>query len=108
MSNAIEDLSKITTIPRTTLQKLVEKAEACACHELLEQILSDESEISVDILFGNLYISIEDDSVKFRFEPSSQFSDMIVSTVTTKESPLINMVEEALSTKINNVYKDLF
>ena len=53
-------------------------------------------------------MNLEEDSVKFRFKPSSQFSDMIVSTINSKESPLINMVEDALAEKINNVYKDLF
>ena len=108
MNNTIEDLSKVTTIPRVTLQKLIEQSEMCVCHDMLEQILNNENYICVDIMFGYLYINMDEDNVKFKFVPSAQFEDMIVDTINTKRSPLINAVESALSTKIMKVYKDLF
>ena len=108
MNNMIEDISKITTIPRVTLQKLLEKSEMCICHDILEQILRNETYICVDILFGELYLNIDNDQVKFKFIPSSQFEDMLVETINNKTSPLITAVEDGLSTKIMNVYKELF
>ena len=108
MNNTIEDISKVTTVPRITLQKLLEKSEMCVCHNILEQILRGETYICTDILFGELHLNIDDNEVKFKFIPSSQFEDMLVKTISEQRSPLITAVEDGLAENLLNVYKELF
>ena len=104
----VNDVATITTIPVSTLEKLVEKGRACILHKLLENEKAGENITVIDIGIGNLYIQHNFDEVKYKFIPSKQFENSVKATITTGESPLVYMVEEALKDKISNAYKDLF
>ena len=104
----VSDMSVITTIPLSTLNKLVDKEQLCILHKIVESELKGDPITAIELGFGTLYIKHDDDEIKYKFIPSKQFENNVKTVITTGESPLIATVEEALKDKILSVYKDLF
>lgn len=107
MTNLINDLSILTTISRTSLEKLVNNSNWCISHNVLENLLEKNPLTSIDIGIGTLYIKLEDNLIKYKFTPSKALEDMVSSTVTSKQSPIVNELESNLKERIENTYKDL-
>ena len=103
----ISDLSLITTIPNKTLQRLCDKGTECICHDVLETIQSEETSTDIDISVGTIKIIIEDDELHYRFIPSRRLEEMLVNSIGSGEDPLVACIENSLSSRILNTYKDL-
>ena len=52
MTNIINDISTLTTIPVKTWNKLVKKTNYCICDAVLENTLIDEDITAVDLGIG--------------------------------------------------------
>lgn len=110
MSNLIQDMSILTTIPEKTLAKFFRKMIFCICEEIKENILDENSDkeiTEVDIGIGKLYIKAVGAEVKYKFEPSEYMQKAVIATVTEKENPLANFLDKALGKKFVNLYKDI-
>lgn len=107
-SDLLDDISSLTTIQRVSLDRLVSQANKCICHDIQEVLVNDSSGACVNIGIGNLFIDVNKDSIKYRFEPSSKLENYIIDTILTNKSPIIDDIEKSLISKINNVYKELF
>ena len=107
MIDIVEDVSKLTLIPRTSLDCLIEKANYSICHSIEESQIENKTITEVNIGVGKISIFVDNETIKYRFEPSRSLEDSIKETVTSKKSPLVNKVEESLVDRITNVYKDL-
>lgn len=103
----ISDVSLITTLPYKTLLKICDKGAECLCHNVLEGIQNDENEIDIDISIGTIKILIEDEELHYRFVPSKRLEEMLITTVCDGNDPLVKHIEESLSARILNTYKDL-
>lgn len=103
----ISDISLLTTLPDKTLRKLCDKSNECICHNVLESIQEGSSEVSIDISIGTIKIFIENDELHYRFIPSHRLEDMLIQAICTGKDPLVSHIEESLSAKILNTYKDL-
>ena len=108
MSKLTEDMSVLTTIPDHTLKKLLEKAKLSICHSLLESYLAGDEDIKADIGIGNLVIKVSEDSIKYRFVPYPTFEEAVQDTITNKCSPLNQALEDAITSRLEKVYKELF
>ena len=106
-TDLIKDLSIITTINESTLEKLNKKAVWCICDNLEKTIYNKEDISEIDIGIGNLLISLENNNVKYKFIPSKDFENQIVDTIVNEKNNLVNSLEETLVDKISNVYKNL-
>lgn len=106
--NMLEDLSTITTIPLLPMQELFQKGAICICDNVNETLKNKENECEIDIGIGKLLLRIDTEYIEYKFIPSSKLEENLINTINTRESPLINELEEALSKRIMNVYKDLF
>ena len=104
----ITDLSTITTIPVSTLEKLHDKQQLCILHKVSENEKRGEPITYVDIGYGTLYIKHENDELRYKFIPSKSFEKDLKEVILSCQSPLISKAEEALKDKITNTYKDLF
>lgn len=102
----LDDLSTLTTIPYTSLEKLVDKSVYCICNDVVETILGDEKVITIKIGIGTLKMEITDSTVIYRFEPSKDLESNINKTIQDKKSPLVDVAEKTLVKKIVNTYKD--
>lgn len=104
----VTDLSTITTIPVSTLEKLYDKQQLCILHKVSENEKRGEPITYVDIGPGTLYIKHENDELRYKFIPSKSFEKDLKEVILSGQSPLITKAEEALKDKITNTYKDLF
>ena len=102
-----KDLSSVTHIPHYTLETLFSKIPALVAHNIYEATIEEEDEISIDIGFGNLLVSIAEDEVRMRFSPNRKLEQMIKDIMETKTDPLIASLEENLREKIESAYKNL-
>ena len=110
MSNLIQDMSILTTIPEKTLAKFFRKMVFCICEEIKENILDENSDkeiTEVDIGIGKLYIKVVGAEVKYKFEPSDYMQKAVIATVTEKENPLADFLSKALGKKFVDLYKDI-
>ena len=102
----IEDVSLLTTIPQTTLEKLSGKVVYCICDSVEEATLKEDNSLALKIGIGTLRLEIKNDTVTYRFEPSKELEDSINRTIRDGKSPLENKVETTLVKKLLNTYKD--
>lgn len=105
MYNLIEDLSELTTIQKTSLQALCDKAEMCISHSA--SLLEEGDVASIDIGIGDLHIGCIDGAIKYKFIPSTSLENSIAQAL-QGNSTLIQTCERALVSKITNTYKTLF
>lgn len=59
VTDIIEDISTITTIPPVSLRKLFDKVGWCICNAVEESRLKEQDITEVNIGFGTLLISVE-------------------------------------------------
>ncbi len=107
MNNLLKDVSKLTTIDDKTLDKLIEKILYCISNNVMEEVLADKQVLEIDIIFGTLYIKIENEQLRYKFVPNEEFEEMIVNTVLEKKNTLENTIALTLCSKLTRTYKDL-
>lgn len=105
--NTIKDVSKITNIPYKYLDRLVLNLDRCISHSVLENYHDRNCITECNIGVGTLVIGIVEDEIQYKFIPSHSFEKMLLQTIETKQSPLIDAAEELLDSKIKQVYKEL-
>ena len=110
MTNIVNDVSVLTTIPEKTLAKFFRKMVFCICEAVLEDIKDEANfkEISeLDIGIGKLYIKHIGTEIKYKFEPSEYLEKAIIDTVSGKENLLTDFLDESLAKKFVDLYKEL-
>lgn len=103
----IDDVSKLTTIPRSNITELFDYFSLAMCHQLLEAKREEKDTVSMNIGTGILTIKLDDYSLKMKFTPSKKLSSMMENTLKTSESPLVKVSETKLRDKFLSVYKEL-
>lgn len=107
MYNLIEDLNKITTIPTSKLDKLLDISKYLISQYVCEDKTQNEDISEIDIGFGQLLITKTEGEVKYKFIPSEDLQQLIKLTYNTSTGPLELKLEENLAKKFINTYKDL-
>lgn len=105
--DTLQDLSTLTTIPYSNLQKLFYRLGTIIAYDVQEAIKTGEQISTLDIGFGTLNIKVTTDDVSYKFIPSSTFEQDIVRGVLDSDIKLVNDVEESLRNRILTAYKDL-
>lgn len=107
MTNIVEDISTLSNVSEKTLEKFIDIGDCCICHSILEEIQNKNDIVQIDIGIGELTIKIECSQIKYKFVPSKKLEKMIVTTVTTNESPIVSNIDKNLQEKIDRTYKEL-
>lgn len=107
MNNVINDLSTLTDIAESDLNRVVKIIMDCICHSVLDNINDKESTTIVDIGIGTLSLLLSQDCIKYKFIPSTTFENKLKTTIKTKKGPITKEVEDILIKRITNTYKDL-
>lgn len=108
MTNLIQDISTLTTLPEKTLNKLNKKALYCICESVIEDKLADEDISEIFIGIGTLYIKHDVVAgIKYHFEPSDTLAKSVMQCVSTDINPLENSLNDAIAKKFKDIYKDL-
>lgn len=100
-------LSDLTTVPIESIDKLEYYLYAIHSHDIVTQMLADKELLEIDIFEGKIYLSIENDAVKYKFVPNDKFSKLVVDSILNKDSKLLNAVTEKLKKSLANWRKDL-
>ena len=103
----VEDLSTLSTIAVTNLNKLTSLSEDIISHAIYEARLKKEPIVEIDVGIGSLYILISDTEVKYKFIPSAKVQKTISYTIKNNKSKLIERTDETLGRRITNTYKDI-
>lgn len=107
MSNLVEDLVKVTTIQKATLDRLCNISIDCIGHSLYESINNSDNITEITLGIGTLLMKLEDDSISYKFIPSNKLENTLIDVAQKKESPLTKAVEKSIVDKIEKTYKDL-
>lgn len=108
MFDMLDDLSILTTIPKSVLEKLTTKSIDTICYDVREQQLQNLPLTEVDIGIGILYIKLEDDAIMYKFVPSEVLENKVLKTVNKQYKPVCGLAEASLKKRIMNAYKELF
>lgn len=107
MIDIIDNVSKLTTIPKDYLDKLIQKVIWCICDAIYESILNKQDVTEMDIGIGTLYILNNDKGIKFKYIPNKQVEEAVKDTIVDQENPVQLILEKRLVSKIVNTYKDI-
>lgn len=102
-------ISVLSTIPELAISKVKNYALLTQSHDIVTQLIKDNTDESVCIetFEGKIYITIDDDVLKYKFIPSETFDNMVKNAVINKESDLIEEASSRLKAILVNTYKDL-
>ena len=103
----IKELSSLTTIKGYDLEYLLDLVNLCISHNVYEDIKDHKKTSRIDLGIGTLLISIDSDNVFYKFFPSSELEDIIVSTILDKKDYLQDKLELTLKNRIIKAYKEL-
>lgn len=106
MTNLINDISTLTTIPTKYLAKLNDKALVCICDSVEESLVAEQEITEINIGIGTLYIKLEGELCKYKFIPSNELQKAVKATILNRQSSLTHELETTLVNKIMNSYKD--
>lgn len=108
MIDIIDDVAKITTIPKNTLLQLNKKVEQCVASATYTSAINLNDSLELDIGIGTLIISWSDNDIKYKFCPSSSLELSVTDSIVNHKCDLIEAMEKSLTKKITTVYKELF
>lgn len=107
MTNIINDLALLTTIPEKSITKLLKKEIYCICEAVEEDILEDKDLSILNLGIGILYIKYKDNELKYKFVPSNELQKGLINTIVNKKNILENVLNASLAKKFTEIYKDL-
>lgn len=103
----INDLSSLTTIPESALNKLQSKVHLIYYDKIIEDIKANKYPYELDISIGKLYIYNDEEVIKYKFIPNLEFETDLLNMINNKWNPLKEILEKTLVNKITHTYKDI-
>lgn len=107
MTNLIKDISTLTDVSETTLNKFTSMSMYCIGHAVYESRCLHEDVTKIDLGFAELDIKVDNESIQYKFIPCKDLENMLVKTITKNTSPVISKLESNLQEKIDRTYKEL-
>ena len=105
--NLLNDLSRLTTIPETSLNHLSRISLACISHAIIEAKLNKETECSINIGIGDICIVFDEEEINIRFEPSKNLETVMKDSINDNKDYLTENLESILNYKVMKAYKEL-
>lgn len=102
-----DDISTLTTIPKTAIDDLFDLESIAISHCLYEALCNGESTAEVDIGFGTLYIYVNSDDIKMKLEPNKKMTELLLMCSKRDIDPLTLRIDNSLKERLNKVYKEL-
>lgn len=106
--DVLKDLSILTAIPYSSLQKVLLKINDIICHDIKEAYYQGEELLELDIGIGKLTLSLINDVISYAFVPSAQLEKKIIDSFNSSDDALITQLEQSVKNKIINSYKELY
>lgn len=106
MYNLLNDMSLLTTIPVSNLERLSKQSNYIICDCIEDTCLQGKDYLEIFIGIGTLHISVKDSQVLYRFVPCGELEKGIQNTFINHKNPLVKMAEDTLKKKLVATYKD--
>lgn len=99
-----DDLLQLTSLSHAEITRLTDLVIS-----LIASAVADDSDAvtSVDMVFGILHISKNDDGIRYKFVPNKNFEKVLVGAVVSKDLPIVAKLEDALGKELIRSYYDL-
>lgn len=107
MTNIVDDVSLLTSIPKKTLKQINDVYEKCIIEAIDEARKGNIDIVELDIGIGILTIKCEESSVRYKFTPSKEMLSNTAALMEGKLNSLEASLEKTTVDKIVNVYKGL-
>ena len=107
IKNIIEDVSFLTNVSDTILDKLINVTNYSIGHAVHESLCEKEQFAILEIGIGELHIKVEQTGIRYKFIPDKALETIVTNTVKNKESPIVTKLDTALQSKIDKTYKEL-
>lgn len=107
MTELINDVAKLTDVSSKTLAKFIPVSNYSIGHAVHESWCRQSDLTEIDLGYGELHIKIDDNGIRYKFIPSKELEKILVKTITTKQSPIIDKIDKDLQEKIDRAYKEL-
>lgn len=105
--NLIDDVSTLTTIKKSQLNRLCKIVELLVADDMIESIRAGEQVLSIDIGVGQLALLVDNTGVTYKFTPSKQLESKIHDVLLGKEEPLEKELEVLVCKKMITASKNL-
>lgn len=105
--NLLNDLSRLTTMPESSLNHLAKISLDCISHAIIEAKLNKETECCINIGIGDIYIVFDDEEINIRFEPSKNLEAAMKDSINDGKDYLTENIESILNYKVMKAYKEL-
>ena len=107
-----KNLSVLTTIPEKALIKLHKHLNLIHSNDVVMELLKRDVEhsddpIGIETFEGTIYLTVEDDILKYKFIPSQEFNNLMIKSFVDRDSALVTEVNNALKNALCNTYKDI-
>lgn len=104
-----ENISKLSTIPVKSIEQLSRYINSIHSHDLVTQMMDDKSTniFEIQLFEGTLMLQVIDDNIKYKFIPNEEFSKVILDTILSKKSLLVNDLDKKLQRILQKAYKDV-
>lgn len=107
MIDTIEDVAKLTTIQRATLDKLISKFVYCISDAVVEAKVCGKDAVDLNVGLGTLSIKLSAESIAYKFIPSDELNSAVKSAIKNEQNLLEDKLESAFIDRITNAYKEL-
>ena len=107
MNSLIKDISDITNVKEYNLEILNDIAISILSYDIVEDLKSKNNVSEIDIGIGYLYITKEDNIIKYKFIPNSKLEKTIVKSY-NGTNMLVEKIDDALNDRIMSSFKELF
>ncbi len=103
----IDKCSSISGVAMKSLTKLKNYMNMIHSDDLYLDMKEGKTISEIDTFEGKIYISLENNEIKYKFIPSAEFNKLIVDTVNKRESGLIKSLDESVIKAMSNIYENL-
>lgn len=107
MNNIIEDVSKLTSISKDNLEKLVKLSVYSILETISEDKLQDKDVSEVDIGLGKLYIRYSGGELTYKFIPSEFLLDETLKTLRNDKNTFEVEIEDNIVNRVTKLYKEI-
>ena len=107
MTNVVEDLNTITSIPQANISKLFQRVEWLICNAIYEAYISGNDLAEINLGFGKISVLITGNELKYRFQPSRKTEAMLREIFERGYDPIAAEAEKAVVGTTLKAYKDL-
>lgn len=103
----INDLTNLTSIPEKFFEKLESNIMFSILQTLEEALINKSSECEIECGIGTLFISLEEEGLKFKFIPSKKLEKEIIKTVEQGKNSMEAVLTTNMVSTLEKTYREL-